>query len=151
MSAGKLKKAAADLKKLFDNVTDSSPTEQLVERRLETLKATLKKLDEDDTKWVESVELTDDQVDDAISFRDTLQEAFDEAADLAYKFLHTRRNPQRTPAELIADVKGRVSTSWESAKAVLEKVSEEIERFDGVEEDIKDAFAVGPLLRWHLC
>ena len=52
MSAGKLKKAAADLKKLFDNVTDSSPTEQLVERRLETLKATLKKFDEDDTKWV---------------------------------------------------------------------------------------------------
>ena len=97
MSAGKLKKAAADLKKLFDNVTDSSPTEQLVERRLETLKATLKKLDEDDTKWVESVELTDDQVDDAISFRDTLQEAFDEAADLAYEFLHKRRNPQCTP------------------------------------------------------
>ena len=137
MSAGKLKKAAADLKKLFDNVTDSSPTEQLVERRLETLKATLKKLNEDDTKWVESVELTDDQVDDAISFRDTLQEAFDEAADLAYEFLHTRRNPQRTPAELIADVKGRVSTSWESAKAVLEKVSEEIERFDGVEEGVE--------------
>ena len=80
------------------------------------------------------MELTDAQVDDAIAFRDTLQEAFDEAADLAYEFPHTRRNPQRTPAELIADVKGRVSTSWESAKALLKKVSEEIERFDGAEE-----------------
>ena len=48
MSAGKLKKPVADLKKLFNNVTDSLPTEHFMERRLQTLTAALKKVNEND-------------------------------------------------------------------------------------------------------
>ena len=135
LAAGKLKKAASDLKRICQNVTDTTPSEVLLERKIETLESTLKEYDKINDSWVDVAELDEAALEEAISQRDGLQDIYEEAALAGHDLLHRKRNPQRNHGELVADIRGRISTCVETTKAALDRVGVVLNNYENEESD----------------